>query len=89
MFVLLGDHVQKISHVSETSLKSPATFDEEDYEYGRINDTKMHCPASPHLVQNVLEYIKLNPICHALACVNSVILATSRIVSINFGFQYS
>jgi hypothetical protein len=48
--MLLGDHVQKISHISETPLKPPATFDEEDYEYSRINDTKMYCPTSLHLV---------------------------------------
>ena len=39
--MLLGDHVQKISHISETPLKPPATFDEEDYEYSRISSINL------------------------------------------------
>ena len=46
-----GYHIQKIRHISETSLKSPATFDEEDYEYSRINEHQnvLSCLVTPRL----------------------------------------
>ena len=74
--------------------KSPASFaqlpmkkTEEDYEYGRINDTQVQSTlvrGDRNYSWNVLNLT----LCNALACVNNCILAILHLVSISLVFKY-